>query len=327
MTSEKCVIQQRNNYFDLLKYILFVLVVLIHNPLPESSYGGIWTAIARSAVPTYFAISGYFSTSVEKKQLKKGANFLRIYFMMNLVWLVIYTLIACGPYGELARWAKLDVNPKNIFNCIVFGSAFGNEYLWYLHAIGTIYITVYLMNKFRLDKVIGRCFPLWIFLYWIMSEGTLIVLDKSVQPCFYRNWLIEGIGFYYMGKWMKQRKCHYKFLYVTLVIAGSAITAIEYKLYGRVEFYFGNIVVVYGLLALGKTIHVKDNILSRIGGKHSLHLYLYSPFVALVLSLIQISVFKTTEHQEVITGLVVMGTTWLVNQGWFAKLIRILKIL
>lgn len=34
------------------------------------------------------------------------------------------------------------------------------------------------------------------------------------------------------------------------------------------------------MLALGKAVHIKDNILSMIGSKHSLHLYLYSPFVA-----------------------------------------------
>lgn len=29
----------RNCYFDLLKYLLFISVVLIHNPLPENLWG------------------------------------------------------------------------------------------------------------------------------------------------------------------------------------------------------------------------------------------------------------------------------------------------
>lgn len=37
--------------------------------------GGVLTAIARCAVPAYFAISGYFSKGAEKKQLEKGINF------------------------------------------------------------------------------------------------------------------------------------------------------------------------------------------------------------------------------------------------------------
>lgn len=31
--------KERNHYFDLLKYLLFILVVLIHNPLPENLGG------------------------------------------------------------------------------------------------------------------------------------------------------------------------------------------------------------------------------------------------------------------------------------------------
>lgn len=316
--------KQRNHYFDLLKYLLFIFVVLIHNPLP-GNIGGALTAIARSAVPAYIAISGYFSKRVGKKYLKKGLNFLRIFFVMNLIWFVIYTLISYSPYRELAMWAKLAVNPKNVLECLLFGSAFGNEYLWYLHAIGMIYITVYFVDKFQLNKVIYRCFPFLILLNWIMSEVTLLILGKNVQPFLYRNWMIEGIGFYYMGKWMIGQECNRRFSYVMLIV-GSVMTIVEYSICGRAEFYFGNLLMVYGMLALGKSIYLKDNILSMIGSKHSLHLYLYSPFVACVFSLIQMILFQTTRHQEIITVLVIFGTTWLVMQGWFIKAIEKLKI-
>lgn len=32
--------KERNHYFDLLKYLLFIFVVLIHNPLPENLWWG-----------------------------------------------------------------------------------------------------------------------------------------------------------------------------------------------------------------------------------------------------------------------------------------------
>lgn len=316
--------KQRNHYFDLLKYLLFILVVLIHNPLP-GNIGGALTAIARSAVPTYFAISGYFSKRAGKRYFEKGLNFLRIFFVMNLIWFVIYTLISYSPYRELAMWAKLAVNTKNVLECLLFGSAFGNEYLWYLHAIGMVYITVYFVDKFQLDKVIYRCFPFLILLNWIMSEGTLLILGKNVQPFLYRNWMIEGIGFYYMGKWMSGQECNRRFSYVMFVV-GSVMTIVEYSICGRSEFYFGNVLMVYGMIALGKSVHPKDNILSMIGSKHSLHLYLYSPFVAFVFTLFQMILFQTTRHQEIITVLVIFGTTWLIMQGWFIKAIEKLKI-
>lgn len=276
--------KQRNHYFDLLKYLLFILVVLIHNPLP-GNIGGALTAIARCAVPTYFSISGYFNKEAGKKQLEKGINFLRIFLVLNLVWFGIYTLISYSPYKELARWAKLDVNSKNILKCLLFGSAFGNEYLWYLHAIGMVYVVVYFAAKSQLDKIIHRCFPCLVILYWIMSEGTLLAFGKSVQPFMYRNWLVEGVGFYYMGKWIRKHECQRKTLSIGMLIIGSIVTTAEYRICGRLEFYFGNLLMVYGMLALGKSVHLKDNILSMIGSKHSLHLYLYSPFVACVFTL------------------------------------------
>lgn len=318
--------KERNYYFDFLKYILFVFVVLIHNPLPENLWGGIWTAIARCAVPAYFAISGYFSKNAGEKYLEKGIKFFKIYLVMNLVWFGIYTLISYSPYRELAIWAKLDVNLKNILKCLLFGSAFGNEYLWYLHAIGMVYIIVYFANRFQFNNIIYKCFPLLVLLYWIMSEGTLLVFGKTVQSFLYRNGLIEGVGFYCMGKWIRRQECQSKVLSITIFIIGSIVTIVEYHICGRVEFYFGNLLMTYGMLALGKSVRLKDNILSMIGGKHSLHLYLFSPFVACVFSLLQMSLFPTVGHQEIITVLVICGTTWLVMQEWFISVIERLKI-
>ena len=159
-----------------------------------------------------------------------------------------------------------------------------------------------------------------------MSEGTLLAFGKSVQPFMYRNWLVEGVGFYYVGKWIRKHECQRRTLSIGMLIIGSIVTTVEYRICGRLEFYFGNLLMVYGMLALGKAAHLKDNILSMIGSKHSLHLYLYSPFVACVFSLLQMILFQTTRHQEIITVLVIFGTTWLVMQGWFIKAIEKLKI-
>lgn len=161
--------------------------------------------------------------------------------------------------------------------------------------------------------------------------GVEIVVEELcsrmvAQPFMYRNWLVEGVGFYYMGKWIRKHECQRKTLSIGMLIIGSIVTTAEYRICGRLEFYFGNLPMVYGMLALGKAVHIKDNILSMIGSKHSLHLYLYSPFVACVFSLLQMILFQTTRHQEIITVLVIFGTTWLVMQGWFIKAIEKLKI-
>lgn len=174
----------RNYYFDLLKYLLFICVVLIHNPLPDCLFGGAWSAISRSAVPVYLAISGYFNKSMGARHLDRGRHFLYLYFLFNLIWFAIFTLFSKGSYPEMAKWAKLDISFKTVFNCIVFGSAFGNEYLWYLHAIGMVYLVGYQINKLNLNRLAIQIVPILLTLYWIMSEGLMIVVGGVCRHIF-----------------------------------------------------------------------------------------------------------------------------------------------
>lgn len=90
----------------------------------------------------------------------------------------------------------------------------------------------------------------------------------------------------------------------------------------------GHEVQYFGMEHEGRCVGNRVNAYTSgmIGSKHSLHLYLYSPFVACVFSLLQMILFQTTRHQEVITVVVVLGTTWLVMQGWFIRAIEKLKI-
>ena len=46
----------------------------------------------------------------------------------------------------------------------------------------------------------------------------------------------------------------------------------------------------------------------------------------IIFSLLQMILFQTARHQEVITVVVVLGTTWLVMQGWFIRAIEKFKI-
>lgn len=308
----------RNYYFDLLKYLLFICVVLIHNPLPDCLFGGAWSAISRSAVPVYLAISGYFNKSMGARHLDRGRHFLYLYFLFNLIWFAIFTLFSKGSYPEMAKWAKLDISFKTVFNCIVFGSAFGSEYLWYLHAIGMVYLAGYLIDKLNLNRLAIQIVPILLTLYWIMSEGLMIVVGRGVQVYFYRNWLIEGLGFFYLGKYLSSNRPKFQRPIITILLGiGCLITVLEFYCFGRYEFYFGNFFLVYGLLALGSYVKVEDNYFSKMGREHSLHLYLYSPFIAFLVMFVQMVLFHSVVQQTVTTVLVIVITTITVSRNWF----------
>lgn len=60
----------RNHYFDFLKYLLFIFVVLIHNPLPEN----LWGYGRQSHVAQFLHISPFQAISAkeqEKSSLKR----------------------------------------------------------------------------------------------------------------------------------------------------------------------------------------------------------------------------------------------------------------
>ena len=59
MDANKLVVSKRSAYYDLVKFVAYCFVVLIHCPLPGITGEGV-TAIARFAVPAFFAISGHF---------------------------------------------------------------------------------------------------------------------------------------------------------------------------------------------------------------------------------------------------------------------------
>lgn len=63
--------KQRNHYFDLLKYLLFILVVLIHNPLPENlgGYGLQSPVVQFQPISLFLVIS---AKEQEKSNLKRA---------------------------------------------------------------------------------------------------------------------------------------------------------------------------------------------------------------------------------------------------------------
>ena len=318
---------ERNHYFDFLKYLLFIFVVFIHNPFPDYMWGGVWTAVSRCAVPTYFAISGFFFRPKERNyngMLIKARRFIGIYILFNIIWFMIYYLIANSAYGELAKWAKLEITFENVITCLLFGSAFGNEYLWYLHAIGFVYLILYICIKYHLFEQFYKLFSVLLLLYWLMAEGISIFIHRGIPSYLYRNWLFEGLGFFLCGYWLSKHKDRHSYLTSVLCIAvGFTLTVIEYFLFGRFEVYAGSFLIVFGLISLQDFIEMPDNFLSKCGREHSLHLYLFSPFVALLLILIHsIMIHTTIEQQGIITLLVIILTTILVHQKWFCKLVK-----
>lgn len=307
---------QRNTYYDTIKYFLFILVVLIHNPLPNV-IGEYLTAISRCAVPVFFCISGYFYKGEQqtRKNVYKAIKYMSIFVGMNIFWFILNYLIIKTPFAELTKWAKMELSFKNIATCLLFGEAYGNQYLWYLHAIAMVYMSIVVIESLGLKEFFCKISLLWVICFWILVEGIVIFFGRGIPVYLYRNWLAEGIGFFYMGIFLRKKTIKISnMLCGSLIVFGVCITIAEHYILGRMEFYFGSFVMVLGVMLLGKSLQLKDNCLAYFGEKYSLHLYLWHPLVAFIWILFQMIVFDGVEQYSIITtGMVIFLTTIIVS--------------
>lgn len=313
--------KQRNIYYDTIKYFLFILVVLIHNPLPGVG-GSYMTALARCAVPIYFCISGYFykSNQPTKKKIYKVVKYMSIYIGMNLFWFVLNYIIAKTPYAELAKWAKMKLSFKGITTCLLFGEAYGNQYLWYLHAIAMVYIAVVFVECLGMREIFSKIALFWVFLFCFFAEGIMIVFGRGVPEYLYRNWLLEGLSFFFLGMFLKKTVFRLSNMLCGVLIAlGACLTIVECYALGRLEFYLGSVFVVIGVMLLGKNLQIKCNCFANIGKKCSLNLYLWHPLVAHVLILSEMVIFGRTGICPTVTTVMVIVLTTIITSRNYGK--------
>ncbi len=279
--------QTRTMSIDLIKVLCFFLVVLIHVPFP-GKIGGMFTAYARVAVPMYFALSGYFY-SEKVDNIKKAVSYLRIYIVLNIMWSLIYEYMKHSSFEELAEYSKLSFNGLGFVKCILFGEAFGNEYLWFLHALAFVYFAVYIGDKIRfyvLDKrLIIILFMAQVFIM-IMQYS---ILNLSVPSWITRNWIFTGLPFFGMGYLLKNVKFTVKFhgKVVVEILAGIIIICMEYIVFGRQELYFGTMITLFGLFDIIKNITMKDSFIARLG-RYSMGLYLIHPAIWLAVQITEL---------------------------------------
>jgi len=290
--------KKRSYSIDVLKYICFCLVVFIHCPFPHF-YGDIMTSIARMAVPIFFMISGFFYKPNIDQDKKKCKKYFGLFLSMNIFWYLLYCIIRLCDGYEFTKWAYMDLNIKNFIYCFIFGRPFANEYVWFLHALGCVYlicIFIYWM-KFDICKVLRWMWiPLFLFMFCI-SYGTSLFLGHSIQACFYRNGIFEGLGFFSLGYFMKIKKHKNIFnslwFLLCLGFIGLGLTVCESFAFGRYDIYIGSVLLATASLKLAIKIECDSSFFSLLGRKSSMQLYLWHPLMYLVIIMLESLLIKS----------------------------------
>lgn len=300
--------KQYNYCLDFMKGIACLFVVWMHCEFPGKT-GVIVQAISRFCVPFFFMVSGYFSGNVSKTVTKDGRNFLvnnkKVKHILKItLWATLFYLVWAVTRNLVWHDKSLNISISQAAVWLVFNQpVIVGGHLWFLFALLYDYILVSVFDDKRIhDKQ---------YVFGAISLALLFVLGQGFHLCgvqipvpefiranfgndvpqfahipnfFYRNWLIEGLAFFMIGRWIKENKDKVNLsntVLMIIVIVSSLLCLVERKIMGR---DFGvNICTVPQVVALFlyavKNPERHVGLMQRIGRDCSMLVYILHIFV------------------------------------------------
>lgn len=204
--------KNRNTTLDALRIILAVLVVYIHLNTKLYNRSGldglslvfddIITILARTAVPIFFAISGYClyrnSSKLERTSIKRSLRHLALITLSCFAMYVAINVFLVGPQITAARFTVSRFFQLALFNQT--SGIIGSAALWFLPALIACYIIYYFYPHFFKSQKYLPIIAILLYAWTICISPVYgnIILDKG--PIFlYRNYLGLGLPFFTLG--------------------------------------------------------------------------------------------------------------------------------
>ena len=189
----------RNTYFDFVKFIALIGVILIHCRFP-GAFGMYLQALCSFAVPVFFCVSGYFSYNDSSDDLKRKISRMTKYvFVSNafyLVWDIWYEYVSGCSVKAFIQYV---FSIKRILVFAVTNESAIRGHLWFLGALLYCYIFVYLIKKTKNEHLI-KIIMVVLFVLGYLGQIILMANGKEDKLLTYiRNWLFEGLPFFLIG--------------------------------------------------------------------------------------------------------------------------------
>ena len=271
-----------NSCLDSIKGIACICVVFMHCEFP-GIVGVIVQAVSRFSVPFFFMVSGYFcfypevpnggkyNQSTIQRKLK---HILRIVSWSFLFYL-FFAFVLKGTYTV----TRNDIWAFGIFNSpiIVVGQ------LWFLFALLYDYIAFGLIWKSNKIKLFYYFSAVLFVVYICLAQGAHLCGIK-IPNMYYRNWLIEGLPFFFAGHWIHANQDRIQIsdkVLILIVLVSTLLCLVERRFMGR---DFGvNIMTLPQVFALFiyavKYPDRHKGLIQEIGKRYSMWVYILHPFV------------------------------------------------
>ena len=290
----------RNTTLDILRIILAMLVVFIHlsGPLYDRSgldglslvLNDITLILARTAVPLFFAISGYClfrnNTKEENISIKKSLRHLILLVMGTFVLYLATSTFLDGPLVTAERFTSSRFYQLVLFNQTGAISTAGMA--WFLLALIFCYAIFYLYPRFFKDTKCLLMVAALAYVYTISISSVYgnILLDKQPAMVF-RSYIGLGLPFFVLGyfyhKYQAQIKTAISNQTIKFALLSFTLYTIEQVIYlsgghrrGPMEISIMMPLVVVGVLMLA-TQHPRLLAKTKFpawSAKYSLYLYI-----------------------------------------------------
>lgn len=273
----------RNYCLDFVKGIACICVVFMHCEFP-GKLGILVQCVARFCVPYFFMVSGYFS------YYKDGRKFpaqRKIKHIFTIVAAVSIFYLMFGLFQKVFMDVGFTVSAKDIiYFALLNKPIIIVSQMWFLFALLYVYIIYAIVDKMKLQRIAYYMVPVLIGMYIILAQG-MHLMGFSIQNPVYRNFLIEGFPLFMLGHLIhkNEEKLTERFsnkLLLTLIGTCTVLCIVERYILGR-DFginicTFPQVAAIFLFAVKNRNIGEK-NILTKLGTRYSMFVYILHPFV------------------------------------------------
>lgn len=286
---------KKTNYFtNYLKGLACLGIVLVHCRFP-SVPGEVITAFARSGIPFFFILSGYYTfyTDREKtlavtwRRVKKTFQLLVTAMLFYIAWRFLPKLLS-GGIQEAFLWVKTALFQQQIILEFLLLNVTDsvNGVLWYIPAALYVYMMFGILVKSgsKWNALYIAALILLAVNLVLCEIGSLAGLGIHLK--WYRNFLLTGFPLFMLGHYLHKKEKEIQMLKrntpILIAALGGAMILLECRLVGNALLYTGNVVFIIGLYlyAIQNSLSKKGTLMEQVGSK--LYLYIYISQVAVI---------------------------------------------
>ena len=286
---------QRYNSIDFFRFIAAFFILLVHTDhgILDIEYVNNIRISARWAVPFFFICSGFFLG----KKIQKDKQFDFSIIAKSLVKLISIFIIASViyiPANIILNYYYFGVQTLltgTFIHLWFIGSLiFGNIFIWYAYTINKQHLLPYI--------------SVFIIFAALLSDSYDNLLGFNLDYSLFRFSLsipFMQIGIFFNKKEKTITKINFLIL-ICFLFLGFILQYFEASFFSKYfnydkilhEFLLGTFIMVIPLFVITIKLKINNNKISKLGLRYSLWIYLYHPFIYILLNKVNMNIFSST---------------------------------